>query len=270
MTLSDTLLSFCTVLGRPSKVPGLQTDSKLYDNYLSRTAEWIQYHTHTVDAFHITTCQAQDGFVNEINSRTNATIYWTTANPDTCYNLESLVVLYAKCLTTVRHDTTWVALFDMDEYIQPLIGFRKLLMNGLSMKVDWVYMIWEYVRDSPEESINTILNRPKQYPFVWRNSGKSIVRPKYFRDSRHLNKLIDTNGIRSYKANSIHRVTPLAGEYNASNREVILSRSPYVADCGSWELNKPYTDPWKCERMKGFGLVHVRTREPVWEVTFSV
>jgi hypothetical protein len=78
-------------------------------------------------------------------------------------------------------------------------------------------------------------------------SGKSIIRPEFFRDWRHDGLARVTNGITSRKSNSLHKWVPLQRHYNATRRMVTFSRSPHAVPCGSAEVGRMLAVP-RCVR----------------------
>lgn len=154
---------------------------------------------------------------------------------------QSLVL--AKCLRRLRGRATWVAFFDSDEFVTPPGTFRATL-HTLPAEVDWVFLRWR----------QPCAKRP--FPRVYKHSGKSVVKPEFFRDDTfHLKQSFATNGILSSKSNSLHKFVPLPGLYNATSRMVVVSKSPHPARCESAEIGS-----WPCRVVRTHDLVHRRIK----------
>lgn len=95
--------------------------------------------------------------------------------------------------------------------------------------MDWAYLTW-----SIDCNGRGVITHPEAYMY----SGKSIIRPEFFRDWRHDGLARVTNGITSRKSNSLHKWVPLQRHYNATRRMVTFSRSPHAVPCGSAEVGR--------------------------------
>jgi len=167
---------------------------------------------------------------------------------------------FAKCAHMMKGRTAWLASLDLDEFVYPRETFRAAL-HALPPETDWVYLTWQMTcakkGQAPDAPGLSVTSKP-----IHRRSGKSFIRPEFFRDSRHEGVKLVTNGIASSKSNSLHKWVPLPGKYNATKRMVVFSLHPgdnvSSVRCGSGEIGN-----WPCRSvLPTHGLRHLRYDKP--------
>jgi len=216
--------------------------------HVRRTADWLAWHMPLIDRFVLYIDKTREPALGDaVTSALDASMVgasWrsqlqfvnTTGAGFGVPKLNAYISdLYAACAQRLNGQARWVAFIDQDEYIYPRQHFVKAL-QGLRCGVDWVYLLWETVCDNASLPLRQTLHGNAFYPHSFRYSGKSIIRPEFFRDARHMGRPLITNGIVSSKVNTIHKFTPLPRVYNQSEREVLFSRTPADVWCGSGEV----------------------------------
>lgn len=236
-------ITLCTMIGSGTKAvpPG----------FVNQTLAWIRWHALIADrvVFYMDNLPRHIG--NKLKSQSNVPVdivydseQWTDPGGLGTWARQSR--RFARCLRSLKGRSEWAGFIDTDEFVYPNATFRAAI-KALPNTVDWVYLTWNHV---------CAATGAESYPQRYARSGKSFVRPEFFRDDRHEGRPLRTNGILSRKSNSVHRWVPLPGEYRAVDRMVTLSRSPHAIDCSSTEIGH-----WPCKWVSNsHELRHVRTR----------
>lgn len=243
--LRDVVL--CTMIGTGSEV--------VPSSFVNQTLDWIEWHAKMADGvvFYMDNVPTRIGA--ELKSRSPVPVEivrdtekWFKATVVAPWPRQSL--RFARCAKRLKRKAKWVGFIDTDEFVYPRVGFREALLAQPD-EIDWAYLTWETMCGvGAQHSIGTGV-----FPLRYGQSGKSFIRPEFFRDSSHIGKPLVTNGVISRKSNSVHRWVPLPGVYNVSKRMVAYSQSPHSIVCGSQEVGRK-----PCQSVSDtFSLRHVRT-----------
>lgn len=238
-------ITLCTMLGTGSNTipPG----------FVNQTLSWIDWHRTVADRVVFMMDNVPRWVSNQLKLRSRLpveTVYDSERWIDpTVINFAPRQALrFARCLRSLRGRSKWVGFIDTDEFVVPNATFRTAVKE-LPNQVDWIYMTWHHVCAATGH---------RSYPHRYAHSGKSFIRPEFFRDDRQEGNPLRTNGILSRKSNSVHKWVPMPGEYRASDRAIAFSMSPYAIDCSSAEIGH-----WACREVRQtHELLHVRAKRP--------
>lgn len=237
----------CTMIGTGSKV--------VPPNFVNETLEWVEWHLNVADFIVFYVDNVPRIVSAELESKSPVPVKivrdnekWFDAKLVEPWPRQSL--RFARCAKRLKGNVKWVGFIDTDEFVYPRVGFREALL-AQPEQVDWAYLVWQTMCGIGAQHSSG----PGTFPPRYSQSGKSFIRPEFFRDSSHIGKPLTTNGITSRKSNSVHRWVPLPGTYNVSERMVAYSRSSRAIMCGSSEAGRK-----PCRHVSdAFSLRHVRS-----------
>ena len=130
----------------------------------------------------------------------------------------------------------WAAFLDVDEYITPSSGSVASWFRAREPQHDWVFLRWvevpvpvSYPPNKSLFGLNQRVSDKKAKTLSWSSSGKSVVRPHFFRDASHMH--LKTHGIgrvpRKSRADivpvtTIHQFTPIEyASYDVHSRLLV-------------------------------------------------
>lgn len=241
--MPQNFITLCTMLGSGTRLvpPG----------FVNQTLQWLAWHRVLADRVVLQMDNLPKRIGTELQRRSPVpldVIYDTDGwiDPRVVNFAPRQALRFARCLRRLKGRTTWAGFIDTDEFVGPDPSTFRAAVRALPPPVDWIYLTWNHV---------CAATGTESYPLRYAQSGKSFVRPAFFRDDRHEGKALRTNGIVSRKSNSVHKWVPLPGPYRAAERMALFSRSPHAVGCGSAEVGN-----WTCRwTFDSHELRHVRS-----------